>query len=1302
MAAPVLSNLKKDRCEDVVTKVAQSRFRHQSDCGRPSCPQAWGGLIKQSALHRHWRGALYSLFAMHVQGFKPNTVAWNLATAACGRCQKWQATLRLMTTASQAADQITYNTAAKLTCEVGRWEVGHRCIAGASERRIEPDAASSWSMCLHEFAVLESCDATACTSALSALCSELQWQAGMNLLEEFFCQALEADVAMVGTGIAAISASDRWHCSLNLFSLLHSRTLRADSICLGACANGFVQRANWFQAVHLGTLLMAEDLQLNRVFCNSVLGGFQKCGRWESLGVMLRNAGGGPDLVAMNTAVAACEKGSIWQQATLLLEEAKVLDIQPDAIFGSAVLTACQDAASWQLQLQHFWGFCGEGCHEPRAALCNSVLSAGVAWQPALHIIGQLCLWRLRPAAVACGASLRCFSAEGGRWRDGIELLDTLLADWIWWSSTMKQNQVWCSVLRVPGISWKASLDILHTMRVHIAEADATLLATVVEACDKASQSKGKLQPLLADVAREAVLGACFDCGVDGSRDSRMKKKTDMRPNTPIPKTGKYVKPHLKEVYKFFRDEWVNCNVFRSPGPMQLDSSGDVGPLSERPITLLADYFSVDELKQIVQPSAQPAPLIMCKEPLVVRDVRLRENLSFLEQERLNYEPALPGYLRDRVTWQEDELAPHSCDNIEELVQSFPLMHAQVCAIRLVPPIAVEGDEVDTMVSERSPTSMRHTAVTSDYGKPMTVGIVFASSQVPGYHPVIAGLFDYLAGLNQETKLIGFFCGYEGLLKDLWAPVTKDMVDQFRNLGGQDLLCQFGDPSTLAFKDHLQAAIETISRHKLDGLVLVGNEANQVDSAFLAEACAASRLSTRVIGVPVSLDCNFPFVQQTIGFDTVTRTLSAFIGTIGNLVKTSRNMWIFVRTMGDAWSHVAVQIALQTHVHMVLLSGSQLLGQYLVNIVSCLCDLIVKRHDAGEDYGIIMLPVGFVNDILELRILFAELMEVMSKDHYEQSWESIPKIAARLKPATAALFDVIPRDVQFEICFGGRERYMNKIDFSTISTDRLLLRFVEMELLRRRQLGHISKDFFNGMCYPMAYQARSAMPTNFDCDLAYTLGWSAGIMVNLEKTGQLVHVSHLEKDVSEWRVRGLPLTCLLRTEFEEETQEYRILPAYVHLLKQRNVRRPFVDLPPPKNRTIQTLGPVQYTRDTPELRTTWYMENQPIQDPTEALRETAYLCSELHSTMALAKAESTLYAVNSLLDNAVSVLDAYKRLHDSKKRGQQSLAEVPMEHLAKVWTTKHMDRSDHQGLEHRTHHSTRGEVLTKNTDLVLA
>lgn len=193
----------------------------------------------------------------------------------------------------------------------------------------------------------------------------------------------------------------------------------------------------------------------------------------------------------------------------------------------------------------------------------------------------------------------------------------------------------------------------------------------------------------------------------------------------------------------------------------------------------------------------------------------------------------------------------------------------------------------------------------------------------------------------------------------------------------------------------------------------------------------------------------------------------------------------------------------------------------------------------------------------------------------------------------------------------------------------------------------------------MTYQARSAIPTNFDCDLAYTLGWSAGIMINLEKAGLLVHATRLEKEVNEWRLRGLPLTCLLRTEYDEESQENRILPAYVHLLKQRTVKRPFTDLPPPKDRVIQTLGPIQFSGGlAASSRTTWYMLNQPLQDPTDSLRETAYLCGELQSTMAVAKAESTLYAVNSLLQNAVSVLEAFKQLHDSKKKHTQSLAEA--------------------------------------------
>ena len=37
----------------------------------------------------------------------------------------------------------------------------------------------------------------------------------------------------------------------------------------------------------------------------------------------------------------------------------------------------------------------------------------------------------------------------------------------------------------------------------------------------------------------------------------------------------------------------MESNVFKSPGPMQFDDDGDVGPMSDRPYTLLADYLSV-------------------------------------------------------------------------------------------------------------------------------------------------------------------------------------------------------------------------------------------------------------------------------------------------------------------------------------------------------------------------------------------------------------------------------------------------------------------------------------------------------------------------------------------------------------------------------------------------------------------------------------------------------------------------------------------------------------------------------------
>jgi len=68
-----------------------------------------------------------------------------------------------------------------------------------------------------------------------------------------------------------------------------------------------------------------------------------------------------------------------------------------------------------------------------------------------------------------------------------------------------------------------------------------------------------------------------------------------------------------------------------------------------------------------------------------------------------------------------------------------------------------------------------------------------------------------------------------------------------------------------------------------------------------------------LITIPVSIDCDFPFVQQTVGYDTMCHTLSAFVGQLGCVAEAAERLRVFVRCAGDAWSHIAVQCTLHAH-----------------------------------------------------------------------------------------------------------------------------------------------------------------------------------------------------------------------------------------------------------------------------------------------------------------------------------------------------------------------------------------------------
>ena len=70
----------------------------------------------------------------------------------------------------------------------------------------------------------------------------------------------------------------------------------------------------------------------------------------------------------------------------------------------------------------------------------------------------------------------------------------------------------------------------------------------------------------------------------------------------------------------------------------------------------------------------------------------------------------------------------------------------------------------------------------------MNVGVILSGGQAPGGHNVISGLFDGIKKLNPDSKLYGFILGPGGLVDHNYMELTADIIDEYRNTGGFDII----------------------------------------------------------------------------------------------------------------------------------------------------------------------------------------------------------------------------------------------------------------------------------------------------------------------------------------------------------------------------------------------------------------------------------------------------------------------------------------------------------------------------------
>jgi pyrophosphate--fructose-6-phosphate 1-phosphotransferase len=438
----------------------------------------------------------------------------------------------------------------------------------------------------------------------------------------------------------------------------------------------------------------------------------------------------------------------------------------------------------------------------------------------------------------------------------------------------------------------------------------------------------------------------------------------------------------------------------------------------------------------------------------------------------------------------------------------------------------------------------------SDIKRKLNVGVILSGGQAPGGHNVIAGIFDGLKKGNPESKLYGFLGGPGGLIGNKSVEITAPFIDCYRNTGGFDMI---GSGRTkIETPEQFAASLKTAAAMRLNAVVIIGGDDSNTNASLLAEYFLEQGSEIQVIGCPKTIDGDLKneYIEASFGFDTACKTYSELIGNICRDANSAKKYWHFVKLMGRAASHIALECALQTQPNICLVSEEvEAKGLSLEQVVDHICDSVVRRAENGENFGVVLIPEGLVEFIPEMKVLIRELNDVIAAASREFAGlgsidDQLDWLGKQISPGSYKLIRSLPPDIAREFLMD-RDPHGN-VQVSRIETEKLLIGMVEKEL-RTLKEQNIYKGKFSALGHFFGYEGRCAFPSNFDADYCYSLGFSAFVLIASGLTGYLSSVRNLSAPADQWTAGGVPLTMMMNMEQRHGSKKPVIRKALVEL-----------------------------------------------------------------------------------------------------------------------------------------------------------
>ena len=434
--------------------------------------------------------------------------------------------------------------------------------------------------------------------------------------------------------------------------------------------------------------------------------------------------------------------------------------------------------------------------------------------------------------------------------------------------------------------------------------------------------------------------------------------------------------------------------------------------------------------------------------------------------------------------------------------------------------------------------------------KPVNVAVILSGGQAPGGHNVIAGLFDGLKSLNPASKLYGFKGGPSGLTDNKYIEITAGFLAGFRNTGGFDMI---GSGRTkLETPEQFEKAEANCKALGITAIVIIGGDDSNTNACLLAEYYKAKNAGIIVVGCPKTIDGDLKnaFIETSFGFDTATKVYSELIGNIERDANSAKKYWHFIKLMGRSASHIALECGLRTQANITLISEEVAAKkQTLDQVVTTIADSVAKRAANGENFGVALIPEGLIEFIPDFKVLIAELNDILAKDAeaYAAITENDKKAAfilGKLTEKSAAVFASLPMEIKMQLTMD-RDPHGN-VQVSRIETEKLLTQLVKAKLDGWKKEGKFVGKF-STQTHFFGYEGRCSMPSNFDADYCYSLGFNAAAIISTGKTGYMSSVRNLIAPAEKWIAGAIPLTAMMNMEHRHGEDKPVIKKALVEL-----------------------------------------------------------------------------------------------------------------------------------------------------------